>query len=163
MSYLVYVALFIFFFLFLLTCIFFFFHSHLKLIYHLYLHQHLGLVSYPCWTSIRRTSGLGDLTLLFYPEGKLPLIPNNCMLNIYYCLSTVSWKGYQGFHKGVVKSTFPFSIYQQPCNSGGLKYGQSSCYSTSPGGCCSLTLHTDDAPHPLPVKQCEACWRIRHV
>lgn len=59
------------------------------------------------------------------------------MLTIYCCLSTVSWEGHQRFHKGVVKPTFPFRIYQQPCNSGGLKYGQSACYSTSPGCFCS--------------------------
>lgn len=84
------------------------------------------------------------------------------MLNIYYCLSTVSWKGRQGFHKGVVKSTFPFSIYQEPCNLGGLKYGQSARYSTS-GYSFSFTLHANGALTPLPVKQCKACWRIRHA
>lgn len=70
------------------------------------------------------------------------------MLSIYCCLSRVSWEGHQRFHKGVVKPTFPFRIYQQPCNSGGLKYGQSACYSTSPGCFCSVTLHANGAPTP---------------
>lgn len=93
----------------------------------------------------------GSLILLFSLD-KRPLIPNNCMLSIYYCLSTVSWEGHQGFYKGVVKPTFTFSIYQQPCNSGGLKYGQSACYSTSPGCSCSFTLHASGAPTP-PASQ----------
>lgn len=92
---------------------------------------------------------------------KMPLTPNNCILNIYYCLSTFSWKGHQGFRKGVVKSTFPFSIYQQPCNSGGLKHGQSAV--TQPLlAAAAFTLHTDDAPPP-PVQQREACGCIRHA
>lgn len=93
----------------------------------------------------------GGLILLFSLD-KRPLIPNDCMLNIYYCLSTVSWEGHQGFYKGVVKPTFTFSVYQQPCNLGGLKYGQSACYSTSPGCSCSFTLHANSAPTP-PASQ----------
>lgn len=94
----------------------------------------------------------GDINLLFSLD-KRPLIPNNCMPNIYYCLSTVSWKGHLGFHKGVVKSTFPFSIYQQPCNSGGLKYGQSACYSTSLGCPCSFYCTHMVPPPPFQTVQ----------
>lgn len=83
------------------------------------------------------------------------LIPNSYMLNIYYCLKAVSWKGCQGFPKGVVKFHFPCSIYQLPCNLGSLKYGQSARYPTFPGSSCSLHASRRWCPIPLPT--------IRHV
>lgn len=84
------------------------------------------------------------------------------MLNIYYCLRAVSWKGCQGFPKGVVKFSFPCSIYQLPCNLGSLKYGQSACYSTFPGS-SALSCFTQMMSHPPADHQAHVgTWSYLH-